>query len=200
MVEPETRPSLMLRLREPQDQQAWAEFVSIYEPLVFRMLRQRGLQDADAADLTQQVILAVNQALDRWQPDGNPASFRRWLFSIARRLALRFLGRSHPKRGVGGTDMLKLLENLPEPEHRTVALFDEECRNEVFRWAADQARGEFRESTWNAFWRTCVLNEPIVQVADQLGMTTGNVYVARSRVIARLRTIVEQFEAEHETP
>lgn len=199
MVEPETRPSLMLRLREPQDQQAWAEFVSIYEPLVFRMLRQRGLQDADAADLTQQVILAVNQALDRWRPDGNPASFRRWLFSIARRLALRFLDRSQPKRGVGGTDMLKLLENLPEPQHRTVALFDDECRNEVFRWAADQARGEFRESTWNAFWRTCVLNEPITQVADQLGMTTGNVYVARSRVIARLRTIVEQFEAEHDS-
>ena len=88
MVEPETRSSLMLRLREPQDQQAWAEFVSIYEPLVLRVLRHRGLQEADARDVTQQVVLGVTQAVQRWQPDGQQASFRRWLFSIARRLAL----------------------------------------------------------------------------------------------------------------
>ncbi|MBS0205120.1 MAG: sigma-70 family RNA polymerase sigma factor [Planctomycetes bacterium] len=197
MVEPDTRPSLMLRLRAPQDQQAWAEFVSIYEPLVMRVLRQRGLQHSDARDVTQQVILAVTQAVQRWQPDGQRASFRRWLFSIARRLAIRFLERGQPKRGVGGSDMLKVLDRLPEPEHRTKALFDDEYRNEVFRWAADQIKTEFRESTWQAFWRTCVLNEPIPHVAELLGMSLGNVYVARSRIIARLRIVVEQFEAEH---
>lgn len=197
MVEPETRPSLLLRLRAPQDQQAWAEFVCIYEPLVMRVLRQRGLQDADARDVTQQVILAVTQAVQRWQPDGQQASFRRWLFSIARRLALRFLERGQPKRGIGGSDMLKVLDRLPEPEHRTEVQFDDEYRNEVFRWAADQIKTEFRDSTWQAFWRTCVLHEPIPEVADLLGMSAGNVYVARSRIIARLRVVVEQFEAEH---
>ena len=198
MMEPETRSSLMLRLREPQDQLAWAEFVSIYEPLVLRMLRQRGLQEADARDVTQQVVLAVTQAVQRWQPDGKEASFRRWLFSIARRLALRFLQRGHPKRGVGGTEMVKLLESLPEPEKRTVAAFDDEYRTELFRWAAEQVRNDFRESTWQAFWRTCVLSEPIVDVADRLGMTAGGVYVARSRVIARLRAVVEEFEIQHD--
>ena len=196
MVEPETRSSLMLRLREPQDQQAWAEFVSIYEPLVLRVLRQRGLQEADARDVTQQVVLAVTQAVQRWQPDGQQASFRRWLFSIARRLALRFLQRGHAKRGVGGTDMVELLDSLPEPEHRTAAAFDDEYRTEVFRWAADQVRSDFRETTWQAFWRTCVLNEPIIGVADRLGMSVGSVYVARSRVIARLKVVVEEFEAD----
>lgn len=197
MVEPETRPSLLLRLREPQDQQAWAEFVSIYQPLVLRVLKQRGLQDADALDVTQQVVLAVTQAVQNWQPDGRQASFRRWLFSIARRLALRFLERSHPKRGVGGSEMLQVLNNLPEPDTRTAAVFDDEYRNEVFRWAAEQVRGEFRETTWQAFWRTCVLNESIPEAANRLGMTVGNVYVARSRIIARLRAVVEEFEAEH---
>ena len=62
MVEPETRPSLMLRLRQAADQQAWTEFVSIYEPLLLRLMKQRGLQEADARDVTQQVILAVTQA------------------------------------------------------------------------------------------------------------------------------------------
>lgn len=200
MVEPETRASLMLRLRGPLDQQAWSQFVSIYEPLLLRTLRQRGLQDADAKDVAQQVILAVTQAVADWQPDGREASFRRWLFGIARRLALKLIERGSPasgpaRRGVGGSDMLDLLNNLPEPEQRTVVAFDEEYRNEVFHWAAERARTEFRESTWQAFWRTCVLGEPIADVAEDLGMTAGNIYVVRTRVIARLRQIVENCEA-----
>ena len=203
MVEPETRPSLMLRLRDPLDQQAWTQFVTIYEPLVLRMLRQRGLQEADARDVTQQVIIAVTRAVERWQPDGREASFRRWLFGIARRLALRFIERSvtvsgPARRGVGGSDMVDLLKNLPEPEHRTVVAFDDEYRNEVFDWAAELVRGEFRETTWQAFWRSCVLHEPIAEVAESLGMTAGNVYVARTRVIARLRQAVEECEAERD--
>ena len=70
MVEPETRPSLMLRLRQAADQQAWTEFVSIYEPLLLRLMKQRGLQEADARDVTQQVILAVTQAVERWLQGG----------------------------------------------------------------------------------------------------------------------------------
>ena len=202
MEEPQTRPSLMLRLRDPQDQQAWTQFVSIYEPLVLRMLRQRGLQEADARDVTQQVILAVTQAVDDWQPDGREASFRRWLFTIARNLALKFIQRGQTsgvgRRGVGGSDMMVLLKSLPEPEHRTVVAFDDEYRNEIFDLAAERAQSEFRESTWQSFWRTCVLCDPIADVAASLKLTTGNVYVARSRVIARLRQIVEEYETERE--
>ena len=199
-MEPQTRSSLMLRLRLTQDQQAWAEFVSIYEPLLLRTMRQKGLQDADARDVTQQVVLTVSQLVDRWQPHGRQASFRRWLFAIARRLALRFLERGHPKRSIGGTDMLDLLENLPEPEKATSQEFDDEYQNEVFRWAAEQVRGEFRESTWQAFWKTSVRREPIMDVAENLGMSVGNIYVARSRIIARLRAVVEEFQKSHDWP
>jgi RNA polymerase sigma factor (sigma-70 family) len=203
MGEPTTHLSLMLRLREPGDQQAWREFVSIYEPLVLRLMRQRGLQEVDARDVTQQVIMAISQAVDRWEPDGREASFRRWLFTIARNLSLKFVQRGRvphasAQKGVGGTDMLEILDKLQEPEHRTTVEFDNEYRNEVFRWAAERVRGEFRETTWQAFWRTCVLNEPISSVADLIGMSVGNVYVARSRVLGRLRQTVEEFEAEHD--
>ena len=64
--------------------------------------------------------------------------------------------------------MLELLQNLPEPEHRTVVAFDDEYRNEIFAWAAERACLEFRSSTWLAFWRSCVENEPIAEVADSL--------------------------------
>ena len=204
MVEPITRPSLMVRLREADDQQAWHEFVSIYEPLILRLMRQRGLQDADARDVTQQVIIAVTQAVDRWQPDGREASFRRWLFAIARKLSLRFVQRGNTaigsaRRGVGGSDMLQVFDHLPEPEQRTTCDFDDEYRTQLFRWAAERVRSEFRESTWQAFWRTCVLNEPIGNAADLLGMSPGSVYVARSRVIGRLRQVIEEFEAQHDS-
>ncbi|HTN01625.1 MAG TPA: sigma-70 family RNA polymerase sigma factor [Planctomycetaceae bacterium] len=203
MVEPETRPSLMVRLRDPSDQQAWTQFVTIYEPLLLRLMRSRGLQEADARDVTQQVIVAVMQAVDSWQPDGRDASFRRWLFGIARRLALKSLQRGSPprgpvRRGAGGTEMLELFNNLPEPEQRTVDSFDDEYRNEIFQWAATRVRDDFRETTWKAFWQTCVLHEPVADVAETLGMTAGNVYVARSRVIARLRQFIEEFEGDHD--
>ena len=201
MGEPTTHLSLMLRLREPGDQQAWHEFVSIYEPLIMRLMRQRGLQEADARDVTQQVVIAVTQAVDRWEPDGREASFRRWLFTIARNLSLRFLqrGRIPHESTRWGTGMLQILDNLKEPDHRARAEFDDEYRNEVFRWAAERVRGEFRETTWQAFWRTCVMNESIAEVAQLLGTSPGNVYVARSRVLGRLRETVEEFEAEHDS-
>ena len=94
--------------------------------------------------------------------------------------------------------MLERLDRLPEPDNRTSLEFENEYRNEVFRWAAERVRCEFRETTWLAFWRTCVLNEPIAEVAEYLGMSPGSVYVARSRVIGRLRQSVEEFEAQQE--
>lgn len=203
MVEPETRPSLMVRLRDPQDQQAWAKFVAIYEPLLPRIMRQHGLQPADAQDVAQQVVVSVSQAVSTWQSDGRQASFRRWLFTIARTMALKFLEqgkrRIHSaRRGRGGTDAMNLLQSLPEPSGHTVAEFDQEYRNQVFHWAAEQVQAEVRDSTWQAFWRTCVLQQPIAEVAGQLAMNPGSIYVARSRVIARLRQLVEEFEARHD--
>ncbi len=202
MVEPETRPSLIVRLRDPQDQQAWTEFVAVYEPLILRIMRQRGLQAADAQDVAQQVVFSVSQAVAGWQADGRAASFRRWLFAIARTAALKFVERGRrsihaTRRGRGGTEALDLLKSLPEPAAGTVAEFDDEYRTQVFHWAAERVQVEVRPATWQAFWRTCVLQQPIAEVADDLSLSPGSIYVARSRVLSRLRQLVEEFEARH---
>ena len=193
---PSTRPSLLVRLRDPQDEHAWAEFLEIYGPLVRRLAARRGLQEADAADLTQEVFRVVAAAIDRWDPDPARGSFRGWLFRIARNLMINFLAqqRRHP-RGSGDNDVRRLLEEQPAPSADS-ALFDEEYKRRLFGWAADQVRGEFRESTWQAFWRTSVDGQGPRQVADGLGMTVGAVYVARCRVMARLRRTIEQVEGE----
>src|SRR5207247_8579539 len=88
---PRTRPSVLLRVRGERDERAWAEFLMLYEPLVLRLMRRRGLQESDARDTTQQVLLRISGAIERYEPDGAEASFRRWLFRVARNVVVTFL-------------------------------------------------------------------------------------------------------------
>ena len=87
---PDTRDTLLARLRDPSDQAAWAEFLSIYQPLIYRFSRSRGLQDADAQDATQHVLWAVARAADRWEPDPSRGRFRSWLAKVASNAAINF--------------------------------------------------------------------------------------------------------------
>ena len=195
MMVPPTRYSLLLRIQDPRDQAAWAEFVAIYEPLVYRLARQKGLQDADARDLCQDVFRAVAKAARRWVPDPARGSFRGWLFRIARNLVLNFLRqqRRHP-RAAGDTDVARLIEAqfaaIDEPSREA----EEQYRRELFQIAARAIEPEFTRSTWLAFWRTAVEAGEIAAVAKELGLTPGAVYIARSRVLARLRRRVEEIE------
>src|SRR5271166_3281887 len=127
-----TRPSLLVRLRDPMDDRAWCEFVEIYGPLVRQLARQRGLQDADAADLVQEVFRAVAAAIERYDPDPAKGSFRGWLSTIARNLIVNLLNaqRRHP-RGTGDTQIQQLLEAQPAPNSEESALFDAEYHRRV---------------------------------------------------------------------
>ena len=192
---PTTRPSLLIRIRDPQDERAWAEFLEIYTPLVYRLGRQGGLQDADAADLTQDVFRAVAGAIDRWDPDPSRGSFRGWLFRIARNLMINLLtAQRRTPSGTGDTDVARLLDRQPSPDGGDTADFDLEYRRRLFEWAVEQVRGEFRETTWLAFWRTAVEAQSPKVVADDLGLSVGAVYVYRNRVMTRIRCKIEQVE------
>jgi RNA polymerase sigma factor (sigma-70 family) len=193
-MEPTTRRSLVLRLRDLDDQAAWAEFVDVYEPLLYQLARGKGLQDADARDLCQDVFRAVASAIERWDPDPAKGSFRGWLFRIARNHVVDFLaGQRRHARGSGRTSVQEMLEARPADDARAEAEFAAEFRRRAFQWAAGQVKNEFTDSTWQAFWKTGVDNRPVADVATELGMTPGAVYVARSRVLARLRGRVEQL-------
>ena len=194
---PTTRQSLLVRLRDPRDGHAWAEFVAIYTPLIDRLARAKGLQPADAADLAQEIFRAVAGAIDRYDPDPARGSFRGWLFRIARNLMINLLAARRVRpQATGDSDVQELLERVPAPDGAETALFDAEYRRRLLLWAADRVRGEFRPATWQAFWLTAVEGQAPRAAAQASGLSVGAVYIAKSRVMARLRAVIEQIEGE----
>lgn len=194
-VSPETRPSLIVRLKDRADDEAWFEFTEIYRPVIFRLACRRGMQPADADDLVQQVLSSVARVIDRWEDDPQRARFRTWLTRVATNAILNALNRRPRDCGAGGSDLIDLLGAQPAdgPGSNLVRI---EHRREVFRWAARQVRPEFQPETWNAFWLTAVDGREIADVARELNRSHGSIYAARSRVMRRLREKVGEWEEE----
>jgi len=188
---------LILRLPNAADAAAWDEVVAIYGPLVFRLARRRGLQIADADDLVQDVFAAVAKQIEDWLERTDRGRFRAWVLRIARNIAVNRLSRM-PLGGaaIGGGWVCDFVET-PVRQSELSNQFDLEFQREVFRWAAVQVRTVVSESTWQAFQLTHVDEVPIADAAGQLGISIGAVYIARNRVMKRLRELALQFE-EHE--
>jgi RNA polymerase sigma-70 factor (ECF subfamily) len=186
---------LILRLPNAADVAAWDEFVLVYGPVVFRLARQRGLQPADADDLVQEVFSAVAKQVGEWLQRTDRGRFRAWLLRIARNIAVNLLNRKpFGATGVGGDDADSGLSEIPNQVDDLSSQFDLEYRREVFRWAAEQVRESVAAMTWQAFQLTQVEGVSIADAARQLRISVGNVYIARSRVMKRLRELAEKFE------
>ena len=193
---PDTRASLLIRVRDPADQAAWHEFVEIYRPIILRLARQKGMQEADADDVAQQVLVAVAKAAQRQKHDPKRAKFRTWLGRVAHNAILNALSRGRPDRGSGDSALLAVLSQHESHSGPDSDLLRLEYRREVFRWAARQVRKEFHRATWDAFWLTAVEGRPVEVVAEQLGKNRGAIYAARSRVMRRIQEKVTEYEQE----
>jgi RNA polymerase sigma factor (sigma-70 family) len=190
-----TRPSLLARLDDPEDRLAWQQFVELYGSLVYGFARQRGLQDADAADLTQEVLLAIAQTAGHWRYDPQRGSFRGWLYGVTRNKIAQFLhSRQSQPMGSGDTNIQQRLSEEPEPDSEEA--WEREYQQHLFRLAAAQIQKHFSQTTWKAFWRTAVDGACGAVVAAELSISVGAVYVARSRVLARLTEMIQQMQME----
>ena len=186
---PETRESLLIQLRDPANRESWYEFAAIYRPMVYRMARRRGLQDADAQDLAQRVLLSVAGAIGQWNADPERARFRSWLARVARNAIIDNFRRAKPDCGQGGSTIMRRLAQEPVPADDEL---EREHLREVFRWAAKQVRWEFEDTTWLAFWLTTVEGKSTSDVAAELNRSVGAIYTAKSRVMKRLREKVQE--------
>ena len=193
---PETRHSLIARLHQSEDIDAWAEFVRTYEPLIFSIAQRRGLQHADAAEVTQEVLKRVAASIEKWNPDPQKGAFRGWLYRVTRNLTIDYL-RHH--RRWRQREHLPDLEAVATPSDDESREFRREYERQLFNWAAGEVKAAFKPENWQAFWLTAVENQSVKNVADQLNLPRGKVYVARSRVMARIAKMIQQRleETEH---
>ncbi|MFO0881489.1 MAG: sigma-70 family RNA polymerase sigma factor [Gemmataceae bacterium] len=189
---PATRASLLLRLVDRDDAAAWTQFVELYGPFVYGYARRQGLQDADAADLCQDVLLAVAGAVGRLEYDPRRGAFRNWLFTIVRR---KLTNRQRAARGcpLGRKDaaMADRLEQLPAAGEDP---WQQEWEQRRFAWACEQARAAVGDTTWQAFWLTAIEGLPGKEVAGQLRVSVAAVYHARQRVRTRLEELIRSTE------
>ena len=196
---PQTRASLLVQLRDGANRGAWQEFVKLYGPVVYGFARKRGLQDADAADLMQDVMRSVSSAIGRLDYDRNQGTFRGWLFTITRNKIFSFLSarRARPQ-GSGDSTTNRMLQEHPD-EGDNADAWELEYQRRLAALAMDRVKGEFHENTWQAFWLTAVEGQAVPEVSSLLGLSPGSIYVARSRVLARLKEEVETMQRQEES-
>ncbi|HVA50297.1 MAG TPA: sigma-70 family RNA polymerase sigma factor [Pirellulales bacterium] len=176
--------SLLVRLKQPEPEAAWQRFVELYTPLLFFWARQAGVGAPDDADLVQDVLALLVQKMPGFDYDPQQ-SFRGWIRTMMRN-RIRDLRRRHhvPEAAVDES----WLAELPAPKDDA---WEEEHRQLLVSRAAEMMQASFHETTWRACWESTVNERPAAEVARMLGISENAVYIAKGRVLRRLRRELE---------
>jgi RNA polymerase sigma-70 factor (ECF subfamily) len=180
-----TRPSLLMRLRDRTDQGAWRTFAFLYAPIIYGYCRKSGLQDADSADVTQEVLKQVSQSIAGFDYDPRKGRFRDWLRIVTRHKVARFLGRRPSGEVSAGAELLEA-----PAENRADAEWADDFHARLLEVALDQVRPRFESITWRAFEQTWIAGIDPREVAMETGLAIDQVYAAKSRVLKHLRAQV----------
>ncbi|QDT05246.1 ECF RNA polymerase sigma factor SigE [Rubripirellula lacrimiformis] len=198
--EPITRASLLVRMQDAEDREAWEDFHSVYEPIIYNMARRRSMQDADAREIVQEVMLSVSRHLQRFDASAQ-GTFRGWLSRITRNATIdRMRHVSVRRETVDASGVRRRMDKIAQDHAATDRSlqeeFEQDRRRQLFHWAASEVRRSTGEKNWMAFWRSSMDGLPIAAVAKELEMDEAAVYVARCRIIKRIRQHVDQRWAE----
>ena len=168
--------------------EAWQRLAHLYGPLVYGWCRRAGLQARDAEDVLQEVFLTVAVRIADFRHDRPGDTFRGWLRTITHHKLGDWLRRqANREQAVGGSEALRRLLEAPAVE----ALETEPGEAGVlYHRALESIRAEFEERSWQAFWRVVVEEHNPADVAADLGLTRNAVYIARSRILRRLREVL----------
>jgi RNA polymerase sigma factor (sigma-70 family) len=182
---PTTQVTLLERIQNPTDALSWERFVETYAPLIIKYCRRRGLQDSDARDVAQDVLVQVSKGIENFRYDPDRGKFRNWLGTVTHRAMLKLLARSERA-------------NTEVPGYGSAASFDEVHPSfsedwmelftaHIYRTAIDRIRPEFDAETWKAFDATFASGQSADITAEQMDRSIGWVYQAKSRVLRRLK-------------
>ena len=188
---PSTHFSLLTAAQAGSDQ-AWTRLVELYRPLLYRWLRRQDVPHDDALELTQDVLSVVVQEIGRFQHNGRPGGFRRWLREIAVHRALGFLrGRRLRGAAPGGSTFLAQTQQQIDLDDFLAEQWDREFDQQVLAQLMNIVESELEPTTCAAFRLVTLEDVPAEQAALQLGISVGAVYSAKSRVLRKLREAAE---------
>jgi RNA polymerase sigma factor (sigma-70 family) len=191
--------SLLTLIKDGANADAWEKFVRQYGPVVYGFARKWGLQDADAADITQEVLWSVARYIGKMEYDPARGTFRGWLSTVTRNKIFNFLAdRRKRSLACGCRINQERLDAVPDESAHPELEWELEYRRLLSARAMGLIKHRFQLNTWKAFWATAVEGRRAADVGAELGMAPGAVYVAKCRVRARLRDKVQLLEAESE--
>ncbi len=166
---------------------AWGDLVRLYGPLVDRWCRNASVPADAIPDVAQEVFLAAFRGVNRFDPNIPDATFRGWLWTVARsRIVEYYRKRDGGEVAPGGSTALAQLQAIadPVPVHEPT---EPDEASALLRRALEQIRAEFTAGTWDLFWRTTVLGHPTDLIANEIGVSSAAVRQAKSRILRRLR-------------
>ncbi|MEQ8785317.1 MAG: sigma-70 family RNA polymerase sigma factor [Pirellulaceae bacterium] len=184
----ETSLSLLGRASQPNADSSWNQLAEVYSPLLRRWLRSYDVQPADADDLIQEVLTVVSQELPAFDHNQRTGAFRNWLRKIlVNRLRGYWRDRRMGPTVSGGSSALERINQLEDANSEISRIWNDEHDREVVSRLMAIMQPKFLPKTWEAFHRQMFQGQRADQVAEELEMPLGSVYVARCRVLAALR-------------
>lgn len=190
-----TRVSLLVRLKNIQDEEAWREFVHLYQPAIQRWCRQAGLQAADVGEVSQQVLVQLCNAMTNFQYDRARGTFRGWLYTVTRHAWQAWLKHQARHAGSGDSEVIQRLHNV-EAREELLARIGEAYDLELLDEARERVRSEVTPQSWQAFelMKLCGLSGR--EAAERLQISPDAAFQACSRVMRRLTAVIREIEAE----
>jgi RNA polymerase sigma-70 factor (ECF subfamily) len=184
----DTSASLLERLRRQPDGESWKRLVDLYTPLLRGWLRRNLVPPDDADDLVQEVMTVLVRELPQFQYDRRCGSFRAWLRTITvNRLRMFWRSRRSRPLATGASDLARKLDELEDPHSALSRLWDHDHDRHVAHRLLQLIEPEFEAATWRAFQRVALDGATPAAVAAELGISPNAVYLAKYRVLHRLR-------------
>lgn len=185
-----TRTSLLARVKDREDSQAWWEFVGLYRPILLRYARAWGLNHVDAEDMAQQCLTTITEKIASFEYDPSRGRFRAWLRTMVNNRIQNMHAR-HREQVADSGDFKRPQERERSPEEA----WDQIWQEEHLKYCLEQIRALVEPKTFEAFRRVAIEQAPVPEVCEALGMTANQVYVARSRLTRQLREMMTEMLA-----
>ena len=201
---PETRATLIRRVKDPADTTAWREFVQLYQPLLHAYVRKRGPGGADADDVVQDVFTRLVSALARFDLDHSKGRFRTWLWQVTQSSLAdwgrRRTARSKAERRWAELEVRRVVTDLVTEDEDAEWL--EMYRKRILGAALERVKKASQPTPWRCFEDRVLANRPAAEIAAELGVTANAVYINASRVLSRVRDQCAQYfeDDDHDHP